>query len=343
MIGDVLTSSILFEALRGQYPDAQLDYLIQPHTLAVVAHNPFISNVIFDRQDDAGNEISLMAFAKRIKTQNYDTIIDIYSKIGTGIITAQSGAKYRIGYKKWYTKLAYNYTFSYASEPQTEAGLAIENRLKTLEPLPGKFPLALKPKIYLHNDEIAEAKAFLKSANISEDEKPIMISLLGSSESKTYPLRYMKEIVEEIVENTSAPILINYIPKQRPQVEEFLALCSAETRARILDDVYAKSLRKFIAVLSQCSMIIGNEGGAVNMGKAVGIYTFAIYAPTTKRKAWDSYPGPRQVAVHLNDFAPALFEDKDKKDLRAENSELYDHFTPDLVVPELKQFLQKSY
>ncbi len=36
MIGDVLTSSILFEALRLKYPNAQLDYLINEHTFPVV-------------------------------------------------------------------------------------------------------------------------------------------------------------------------------------------------------------------------------------------------------------------------------------------------------------------
>ena len=40
MIGDVLTSSILFEVLRAKYPNAQLDYLVNSHTLPVIENNP---------------------------------------------------------------------------------------------------------------------------------------------------------------------------------------------------------------------------------------------------------------------------------------------------------------
>ena len=47
MIGDVLTSSILFEELRNEFPDAQLDYLINTHTFPVVENNPFINDFIF--------------------------------------------------------------------------------------------------------------------------------------------------------------------------------------------------------------------------------------------------------------------------------------------------------
>ncbi|MAZ26231.1 MAG: glycosyltransferase [Cytophagaceae bacterium] len=343
MIGDVLTSSILFEALRKEYPTAQLDYLIQPHTLPVVEHNPYIDHVILDRQDASGNAISLLAFAKRIQAENYDAIIDIYSKIGTAIVTSRSGAKYRIGYKKWYTKLAYSHTFSYGEEATTRAGLAIENRLKVLEPLSSNFPLALKPKIYLRPDEIEAARSFLTEKGVTGNQKPIMISLLGSSSSKTYPLKYMKEIVETAAQAIDAPLLLNYIPKQKAQVDEFLSMCDEETQKKIRGDIYAKSLRAFLGILSQCRAIVGNEGGAINMAKALDIPTFAIYAPTTRRKSWDSYPGPKQVAVHLNDYAPALFEDKNKKEIRAENDELYSHFTPDLIMPELTEFFKNIY
>ena len=46
MIGDVLTSSILFEALRTQYKEATLHYLINQNTVAVVENNPYIDEFI---------------------------------------------------------------------------------------------------------------------------------------------------------------------------------------------------------------------------------------------------------------------------------------------------------
>lgn len=36
MIGDVLTTSILFEALKKEFPKAQLHYLVMKHTTPVI-------------------------------------------------------------------------------------------------------------------------------------------------------------------------------------------------------------------------------------------------------------------------------------------------------------------
>ena len=47
MIGDVLTTSILFKALKAEHPDAELHYVINSHTYSVVENNPFIDKVLF--------------------------------------------------------------------------------------------------------------------------------------------------------------------------------------------------------------------------------------------------------------------------------------------------------
>ena len=46
MIGDVLTSSILFEAIKIEHPSAELHYLINSHTVPVVENNPFVDKLV---------------------------------------------------------------------------------------------------------------------------------------------------------------------------------------------------------------------------------------------------------------------------------------------------------
>ena len=63
MIGDVLTTSILFELLRKKYPDAQLDYLINSHTYPVVENNPFIDSfVFFTKEEETSKKLQFYAF-----------------------------------------------------------------------------------------------------------------------------------------------------------------------------------------------------------------------------------------------------------------------------------------
>lgn len=341
MIGDVLTSSIIFKALRSQYPDAELHYLIQPHTIAVVKNNPYINKILFDRQDPQAATSSLSHFIKSIQAAKYDAIIDVYSKIETALITGFSGSKIRVGYKKWYTKYFYTHTYTYSKKPKTQAGLAIENRLKLLQPFEADFPKVIKPKIYLKDKEIAFAKALLKQHELNTENKIIMIGMLGSNPAKTYPLPYLAKLLEVIVNQTNAQLLLNYIPEQQSEVGKLLTLCPEHVRVKIFPKLYAKSLRGFIALCALCDALIGNEGGAVNMAKALNVPTFSIYSPWISKEAWDSFSSENHVAVHLKDFKPELFKNKNIKEIKNDVFEYYTIFKPKLITTKLTAFLNK--
>tara|TARA_R110002020_G_scaffold154714_2_gene334962 strand:- start:121789 stop:122847 length:1059 start_codon:yes stop_codon:yes gene_type:complete len=339
MIGDVLTSSILFEALRSKYPEAELHYLIHKHTVPVVQNNPFIDKFIFDLQDSQGNTISFIKFAARLRSENYDIVIDAYSKISSAFLSFYSGAKVRIGIKKSYTSYLYNHSVKNSNKAETAAGLAIENRMRLLAPLSKDFPKEIKPKIYLKEAEIASAKAKLENSDIDLSKPIIMIGVLGSSELKTYPLPYLAKLLQTIVEETNAQLLLNYIPDQKPKVEELLNNCDNRTVSHIFPEVYGENLREFIALTSFCDALIGNEGGAVNMAKALNKPTFSIYSPWINPEAWASYPGKKQVAVHLKNYKPQLYKSKDFKAMKKESIKLYEELNPEFIKKELLNFL----
>ena len=161
MIGDVLTSSILFELLREKYPSARLDYLINSNTYPVVEENPYIDNFIFYTKEVQSSKRALFKLGKQLKKEKYDVIIDVYSKLSSNLITMLSGAKTKISYYKSYSKFIYDHNIKRKIKTNSEAGLAIINRLQLLEPLniSGKL---VHPKIYLTQKEITESKKLLQ-------------------------------------------------------------------------------------------------------------------------------------------------------------------------------------
>src|SRR5665811_2284510 len=87
MIGDVLVSSILFEHLKSQFPEAEMHYLVNANTTAVVTHNPFIDKIVVFKREHRENKRSLLKFLNGIKREGYDTVIDVYGKLESGLIT----------------------------------------------------------------------------------------------------------------------------------------------------------------------------------------------------------------------------------------------------------------
>ena len=336
MIGDVLTSSILFEALRKEFPEAELHYMIYKHTFPVVANNPN-----FDRFIMPEDEQNFGILIKNIKKEKYYAIIDVYSNLKTALLTGLSGAKYRIAYNKKYTRPLCTHVFSRKIQPETIAGAAIEKRLRLLTPLSDNFPKEIKPKIYLSEKEINLARKKLEDSNLDLSQSLYMIGALGSSEKKTYPLPYMAELLDRIVEITNANLLFNYIPSQKNQVEKLYDFCNEKTREKIHLEIYGKSLREFLALTSQCDALIGNEGGSVNMAKALNIPTFAIFSPPLNKENWNIYEdGKQNVSVHLRDYNENIFQEKSEKQLKNSWSKLYKAFEPELVSEKLESFLK---
>ena len=338
MIGDVLTSSILFEALRAQFPEAELHYMIYKHTYPVVENNPNIDRFIIPEEDQ-----SLRKLIKNARKEGYYAVIDVYSNLRTALLTGLSGAKFRIAYSKKYTRPLCSHVYSRKIEAKTNAGAAIEKRMKMLSPLSNNFPKEIKPKIYLTDTEKSNAKEILLNAGIDLSKTLYMLGALGSSQKKTYPLPYLAELLDSIVKQTNASLLFNYIPSQHKEVKEIYDYCRPETQKHIHLDIYGKSLREFLALTSFCDALIGNEGGAINMAKALSIPTFAIFSPPLNKENWNMYEnGETNVSVHLKDYKPEYFKSQSYKELAKKNKELYQSLKPAMVLPELISFIKKN-
>ncbi len=337
MIGDVLTTSVLFEVLKQKYPTSELHYIINSHTFSVVENNPFIDKYIFITPEIEKSKLKFFSFLKTIKKEKYDVVVDVYSKISSNLISLFSNANYKIAYHKKYTNFIYTDTIKRLKQPENNASLAIENRFKLLEPLEVEFTNIL-PKIYLTKKEIDDSKCFLESQSVILSKPLFMISVLGSSKEKTYPLSYMAELIDEIAKIEGSQILFNYLPNQKEIANQVLDFCKPDTKKHILFNVFGKNLREFLAITYHCKALIGNEGGAINMAKAMQISTFTVFSPYLNKRNWfGENETKKHVALHLSDFIN--YDEKDLSRAKKNPEAYYLKFKPEFIIPQLKAFL----
>lgn len=343
MIGDVLASSILCNNLKAAYPDAQIDYLIYPFTKPVVENNPNIDHLVLFKDEFRKSKKALLQFLVSIRKAKYDIVIDAYGKLESNLVVGMSGAKQKIGFRKSYTNFLYTDTFKELSKPKTAAGLAIENRMLLLEPFSSKIPFDNRPRIFLTEEEIKQGKNILTKNNVDFSKKIYMIGVLGSGHNKTYPFAYMAKILDKIVAKTDATLLFNYMPSQFKEARQIFELCQPETQKNIQIDIVPGSIREFLSITYHCNALIGNEGGAVNMAKALFKPTFTIFSTWIKKEAWNAFDdGEHHVSVHLKDFKPELYGEKSAKEMKDQAMKLYEAFVPELIIPELENYLEKN-
>lgn len=342
MIGDVLTSTILFEYLKKKHTSCKIHYLVDKNTIPILDNNPFIDRVlVYPKISGLG---AFYSFVKKIRKEKYTHIIDVYSTFGTGIISYLSGSNYRIGYYKKYSSFLYKETYARYKKSNKQIGLAIENRIGLLSSFKVEYSPSIFPKIYLTNKEKKEAINLLTEHDININTQSIyMISVLGSGSSKTYPANYMAQVLDNVVtclDDANTVLLFNYIPSQINEVKKIYKACAPKTQERIKLDVYGSSLRMFFALTSFCKGVIGNEGGAINMAKALDVPTFAIFSPWIKKESWSLYEDDvKNVSVHLKDYLPNKFKKLKKGEAKKNVSQLYNAFDPSFFKQKLIQFI----
>lgn len=343
MIGDVLVSSIICNNLRLAYPNAQIDYLVYESTTAVLEGNPNIDTIIRFEEKHRKSKKELLNLALEIRATKYDLIIDAYSKLESWLVVLLSGAKRKISYKKKGRTFLYTDNVPFEEFPKTNLGLAIERRLSLLEPLNLSVNVDAIPKLFVSPEENRQAKTLLEKYDLDQNKKTVMISLLGSERLKTYPLQYMISIIDTIADNTDVNILFNYLPKQINDAKHVFENCKATTQKKIYFELLGSDLRTFIGVLNQCDLIVGNDGGAINMAKALGKPSFIIFSPWIEKKTWATFEdGSSYVSVHLKDYRSDLFDKKSDKHLKETALDMYQKFEPSLFIDKLKSFLVQN-
>ncbi|WP_159800258.1 glycosyltransferase [Flavobacterium sp. MK4S-17] len=342
MIGDVLASSIICNNLKKMYPVSQVDYLIYPFTKPVAENNPNIDSIILFNQELRDSKWAFFKFLMQLRRKKYDVVIDAYGVLESNLITLFSGAQKKISFYKPYTSFIYTDTVKELKTPATNAGLALDNRLLLLKALHPEVLLESKPKIYITPQEIASGRQLLAEKGIA-GSKIYMISVLGSGDNKTYPFNYMAALLDRIAANSDAWLVFNYIPAQSKDAETIYNLCNETTREKIRMDIAPGTIREFLSVLYHCRALIGNEGGAVNMAKALNIPTFTIFSTWIKKEAWNSFEnGTTNVSVHLKDYKPELYGEKSPKEMKTHAIRLYQEFTPGLIMPALEKYIREN-
>lgn len=340
----MLASSLIAENLKLAFPDIQVDFFCYKPAVAVLENNPYIDNIIAFDQKELKKISVLNQYANQFRDEHYDIVIDPYAKLQSRFITLKSGAERKISYNKPLFKYIYTDLIKKEKISVSKANCtAIDNRVSLILPLsPKKLRLKMDMKIYLTASEIEEGRKILEDSGLDFSRKTLMVGIMGSSEEKSWPIDYMAKLIGHIQQYYDFNVLFNYTPDQRSVVDKIMnALPSSD---KIYPEIIGKSVREFLKILHHCDAFLGNEGGAVNMSKALGLPTFSIYSPHKFPVDWGCYEdNHKHISVHLQDLDKKLVNTHSDKQLLKKAAKLYPRLSLDYVRAETDKFLQLNF
>jgi lipopolysaccharide heptosyltransferase II len=265
-IGDVVLSTIVLDNLANYFPSAKIDYLTEEFAKPVLENNPLINKI----STMGKSEFSLKA-ALRIRKENYDLILDLWSNPRTAQITFFSGAKYKVGFAYRGRKYAYNIL---ASEERGEHHSA-EHNLELLKAI--GVPIISK-KVHCYVSDI-NVELERRSLNINFKGKSVVgIIPSGGWPSKRCDASKWVEICKIIKSKYDVVFLILWGPGDEKDAEYINRNLPDETILSPKTD-----LSMMMGMIKNCDIVIANDSGPMHIAAALGIPTLGIFGPTNPK------------------------------------------------------------
>jgi ADP-heptose:LPS heptosyltransferase/glycosyltransferase involved in cell wall biosynthesis len=339
-IGDVLVSSVLAKNLKKIFPNIEIHFFCYNNAIYILENNPYIDKIIgFDDMELKKLSV-LWEYTKYIKNEKYDILFDPYAKLQSRFITLFSNAKRRISFDKPFFKYFYTDVFVEEKFPKFIHCTSIENRCLLLSPFVKDFTkIDFQTEIFLTNQEIENAKNLMIDSGISFTKPIIVVGILGSSLKKSWPLSYMAELINYLSRQYDIDILFNYIPNQHKEADALFE--SIECKEKIFTSILGNNIREFAAILFNSNALIANEGGAVNIAKAIRKPSFSIFSPHKFRKDWGCYENLLiHKSFHLMDVFPEIYTEYSLKEILRKPEPFYKLMNPKMLIGKIEDFLQ---
>jgi ADP-heptose:LPS heptosyltransferase len=149
------------------------------------------------------------------------------------------------------------------------------------------------PEVILRVEDISLAQQFLHQQGVDLKNKynPLIAVHPGSgSKAKNWPLENYVSLVQRLYQSCRGTALVVEGPAERNMIDNMSEALDGITFIAL----QSLALPLLAAILSQCSLFIGNDSGITHLAAALGVPTIALFGPT------DPYIwGPRGKKVFI--------------------------------------------
>lgn len=154
-IGDVVLATALLESLHQENPNKAISILVRKGNEALFKAHPFLDQVlVWDKQQNKYGHWLQLLFA--IRKNKFDAVVNVQRYAATGLWTALSGAKMKIGFDK--NPFAFLFSHPIAHQSVGNGLHEIERNHALLAPI-GILPKA-KPALYPSNEDEKMVKSY---------------------------------------------------------------------------------------------------------------------------------------------------------------------------------------
>lgn len=342
-VGDMMMSHSLYQMLKQQYPQAQIDVIAPNWSRALLNRMPEVRQAI---EMPLGHGrlglIERYKIGKQLRAEQYDLAVVLPNSFKSALIPLFAKIKQRRGWKGESRYLLLNDLRQdkedYPMMVQRYVALAFQpDNLPTASHLP--LP---KPYLRIEPEQVAQTcEKFSQSlSNIEElKQRPIIAFCPGAEfgPAKRWPHYHYATLAEKLI-NKGFRIQLFGSAKDQEVGESIRTMLPPDLQAYCQNLAGLTTLEEAIDLLSVCQLVVSNDSGLMHIAAALQRPLVALYGPTSPK-----YTPPLAEKVEiLRTIEGGLIKiRKDKNNQQGYHQSLID-LSPSMVENAITRLLTES-
>jgi len=261
-LGDVILATSIVEKLHQALPDSQIDFLLRKGNESLLENHPIINEVIIWNKHDKKYD-SLKRITKQIHQHKYDVVINLHRFASSGLITAFSGAKLKIGFAKNPLSFSFSQKFPHKIGDGTHE---IERNHQLIKAFTDNTPAM--PKLYPSNNDYLAVEAYKK-------EKYVCMAPTSVWFTKQLPKEKWAELIHKASDNYVIYLLGS--PADVVDCEEIKTLSKNNNVVNLAGKL---SLLASAALMQTAQMNYVNDSAPLHIASAMNAPTTAFFCST---------------------------------------------------------------
>lgn len=288
-IGDVIISTACVEMLAKRWPQAEIHFLTEAKCAPVLEHNPRLARVWTVKNPHGPGDLATFLGLRR---QGFDLAVNfqqlpralwamLFSRASMRLTNGTSGLK-----RLLYTHL---------SRARQKGGYAGRIKAGVLESLGLAWTPDCRPKLYLTQEETAQAENLLAKAGLRPGETLVAVDATHWSDTRRwFPEGYAAALGIAAEKRPDLCFYLLHGPGERETVKRIRDLCPAADRCILpLDE--PPSLRTAMSVISHSALLLGNCSAPRHMAVALGVPSLVMVG-SNGNTAW-RFPSPEHATI----------------------------------------------